>query len=178
MVRRVMGSTLAILALGSVVLAQPQGAPKPGAEHKPLEYFVGKWKSEGEMKPGPLGAGGKMTGSDTCEWFTASFHVVCRGEGSGPMGKMSSMGVMTYSAPEKAYTYYGIDSFGSSELATGNKKGSTWVFTSTSHMEGKSFQSRFTIVETSPTAYTFKWEYSLDKKTWAVMMEGKATKAS
>ena len=36
-------------------------APKPGPEHARLGYFVGKWKAEGEMKPGPMGPGGKMT---------------------------------------------------------------------------------------------------------------------
>jgi hypothetical protein len=99
---------LTILALGGLVLAQP---PKPGPEHKPLGYFVGKWESEGEMKPGLFGPGGKMTSSETCEWFA-----------------------------------------------------------------GKTFQSRYTIVETSPTAHTFTWETSSDKKEWTVVMEGKATK--
>jgi hypothetical protein len=119
-----------------------------------------------------------VTSSDSCEWFTGGFQVVCRGEGSGAMGKMSSLGVMAYSAADKAYTYYGIDNMGSSELAKGNKSGNNWTFTSTSSFAGQTFQSRFTIVEASPNEYTFRWESSQDGKKWAVLMEGKSTKVS
>jgi len=177
MLKRVMGTSLAVVAFGGLVVAQPQ-APKPGPEHNALGYFVGAWKSEGEMKPGPLGPGGKTTGTDSCEWFKGSFQVVCRGEGTGPMGPMTSLGVLAYSAGDKAYTYYGIDSMGTTELAHGQKKDNTWTYTATTTIEGKQFQSRYTIVETSPTTYTFKWETSSDKKTWSVLMEGKSTKGT
>ena len=53
-----------------------------------------------------------MTSSDSCQWFEGSFQVVCRGKGSGPMGPMTSLGVMAYSAADKGYTYYGIDNMG------------------------------------------------------------------
>jgi hypothetical protein len=145
MMRRIVGSSLTALMFGTLVLAQPQGPPKPGPEVKPLGYFVGKWKSEGDMK-------------------------------EGPMGTMTSMGLIAYRESDKAYTYYGVDSMGMADLATGHKKGNTWSFTSTTTMGGKTFQSRYTMVETSPTSYTFKWEMSPDKKTWSVVMEGKATK--
>ena len=104
MKRHVVGSGLAVLALGVGMLAQAPALPKPGPEQAPLGYYVGKWKSEAEIKPGPLGPGGKMTSMDTCEWFAGGFQVVCRGDGSGMMGKMTSLGVMAYSATEKAYT--------------------------------------------------------------------------
>ena len=174
---RLMGSTLAIVGLGVLLGAQtPPAAPKPAPEHKALTYFVGKWKGEGEMKPSPIGPGGKMTSLDTCEWFTGSFHVVCRGTGTSPMGKMTSLGVIAYNAGEKAYTFYGIDSSGMGELSLGQKSGSTWTFTATSNIGGQTIHSRYTITETSPTAYTFKWEASQDKKTWMVVAEGKSTK--
>ncbi|HEY7501839.1 MAG TPA: DUF1579 family protein [Vicinamibacterales bacterium] len=176
MFTRVVGSSLAVLALGGGLLAQPQGPPKPGPEHKPLQYFVGKWKTDAELKPGPLGPGGKMTSVDTCEWFAGGFHVVCRGDGSGALGKMSSLGIMAYSAQEKNYTFYGIDSMGNADLSKGSKNGNTWTFTATSTFGGQTFQSRFTIVETSPKEYTFRWEQSADGKKWAVLMEGKSTK--
>ncbi len=178
MKRHVVGSGLAVLALGVGMLAQAPALPKPGPEQAPLGYYVGKWKSEAEIKPGPLGPGGKMTSMDTCEWFAGGFQVICRGDGSGTMGKMTSLGVMAYSATDKAYTYYAIDSMGSSELSKGNKSGNTWTYTSMSNFGGQTFHSKFTITETSPTAYTFRWEQSPDGKKWAVLMEGKSTKAS
>ena len=170
---------LGILVLGAVASGQqqPPTPPKPGPEHKALGYFIGKWTGEAKIHPGPLGPGGTMKSSDSCESFGGGFHVVCRGSGAGPMGKMTSLGVMSYNASSKAYQYYGVDSMGTAEMATGQKKGDTWTYTSTSSIAGQTFQSRYTIVETSPTTHTFKWESSPDGNKWMVLMEGKATKA-
>ena len=101
----VVGSSV-LLAFGS---ALAQDAPKPGPEQKTLGYFAGKWTSEGEMKPGPFGPGGKMTSVDTCEWFAGGFQLVCRGQGGGAMGPMTTLGVLAYNPADKAYTFYGID---------------------------------------------------------------------
>jgi hypothetical protein len=89
---------------------------------------------------------------------------------------MTSIGILGYSDLHKAYRYLNADSMGTTDVAEGQKKGNTWTFTSTSSLGGKTFQSRFTIVETSPTVQTLKWEASEDKKTWNVVMEGKSTK--
>src|ERR687894_2577906 len=88
------------LTIGSIQVAAAQGQqpPKPGPEHKRLGFFVGTWKGEGEMKPGPMGPGGKMTSTDTCEWFEGRFAVVCRYEGKGPMGPSKGLGILGYSA--------------------------------------------------------------------------------
>ena len=93
--------------LGSVGAQAP--AQKPGSEHKKLEYFVGKWTSTGEMKASPFGPGGKITASDTCEWFQGGFAVVCHSQGTGPAGPAKSIGIMGYSPEEKKYTYFGLD---------------------------------------------------------------------
>ena len=73
-------SVAALVVVGHLaVLAQAPPAPKPGPEHQKLAYFVGTWTNEGEMKPSPMGPGGKITGKDTCEWFEGGFSVICRG---------------------------------------------------------------------------------------------------
>jgi len=57
-----------VLIFVGVALAQaPSGPPKPGPEHQKLAYFAGKWSSEGDVKPGPFGPGGKVTFTETCE---------------------------------------------------------------------------------------------------------------
>jgi hypothetical protein len=169
-----------LIASAAPALAQtkPPAPPTPGPEHKELQFFIGRWTSEGDMKPGPLGPGGKATGRDSCEPFPGGFQVVCRGEGKGPMGFMRSMGVMTYNPNEKAYTYYGIDSMGGAELATGKKDGNTWTYTAKSNFGGQSFQSRYTIVVTSPKTYDFRWESSPDGSKWSTLFEGKATRTA
>jgi len=39
--------------------------PKPGAEVKKLDYFVGTWATEGMVAQGPWGAGGKFSSTET-----------------------------------------------------------------------------------------------------------------
>ena len=170
------------LMLAVVVLFAAQQAPpmpKPGPEHQRLSYFVGKWTSEGEMKPGPMGPGGKLTTSDSCEWFEGRFAVVCRSEGKTPMGPMKNMGLMSYSTEEKIYTYYGIDNSGMTmtNVARGTVKGNTWTYTDESTMGGKNMKSRVTITEVSPTEYTFRMEMQAPDGKWLPVLESKNTKA-
>jgi len=110
------GVTAAVVSGAVAVLAQAPPAPKPGLEHKALAYYVGKWTGESELKPGPFGPGGKMTSADTCESF-GGFHVVCRGEGKGVMGEMKTLGVLSYSAGDKTYKFYAVDTLGVAELS-------------------------------------------------------------
>jgi hypothetical protein len=174
--KRTLVTISAAMAVGAVVLAQAPAMPKPGPEHKALSYFAGKWTSEGEMKASPLGPAGKATSSDSCELFAGGFQVVCRGKGTTPVGPVASLGILGYNAAEKTYTYYGIDSTGMADLATGQKIDNTWTFTSTSNASGQTFKSRFTVVEVSPTVHTYKWEMSKDGTTWSSILEGKSTK--
>ena len=167
-----------VFSLGVLQAQQAGKAPKPGPEHKKLDYFVGKWRGEGDMKESPFGPGGKFTGTETCEWFSGGFFVVCRSEGKGPMGEMKGLGILGYNPEEKKYTYYGIETgMPAGESATGTVQGNTWTWTGQSKMEGKVIKNRYTMKETSPTSYTFKFETSTDGKTWTAVMEGKDTKA-
>src|SRR5918992_422641 len=128
---RTLALSLGLVAAAGVALAQAPEAPKPGPELKLLQYFVGKWTSEGEMKPGPMGPGGRITGSDTCEWFEGRFAVICRSEGKTPMGPSKSIGILSYSPEEKVYTYYGVDSSGMTmtSIPRGTVQGDTWTYT-------------------------------------------------
>jgi hypothetical protein len=169
----------AVFASGlQVAAAQGQEAPKPGPEHKRLGYFVGKWTSEGEMKPGPMGPGGKMKSSDTCEWFEGRYSVVCRSEGAGPAGPTRSIGILGYSPEEKVYTYYGIDnsSMTMASVPKGTVRGDTWTYTDEGTMGGQKFKTRVTIKELSPTSHTFTMEMQGPDGKWMPMMESKSTK--
>jgi hypothetical protein len=170
---------IAVLALACAVAAQtPPPIPKPTAEHQKLAYFVGNWTSAGEMKPSPFGPGGKMTGTETCEWFAGNYSVVCRASGTSPMGPMKSLGILGYAAEEKAYTFYGTDSMGmnTGTVAKGSMQGDTWTFTDESVMMGQKVKSRWVMKISSPTSYTFRWEMDPGGGKWATVVEGTATK--
>ena len=172
--------SVCVLAAGvRFAAAQAPPPPKPGPEHQKLGYFVGKWTSEGEMKPSPMGPGGKTTGTDTCEWFEGRFAVVCNSNGKSPIGPMKNTGILGYSAEEKVYTYYGVDNSGMTMtgVAKGTVQGDTWTYNDEGMMAGQKMKTRVTIKELSPTAYTFKMELQGPDGKWVPMMEAKSTKA-
>lgn len=169
-------ATIAIaLFVPALAAAQVPEMPKPGPEQQVLEYFVGTWSTESESQASPLGPGGKSTGTTTCEWFEGRFYVVCKGTGTGPMGKVSNLGIFGYSAEQKVYTYRAINSLGIAPEGTGTKQGTTWTWTFSPTIKGQKIQGRFTLVETSPTSYTFKEELEQSGK-WTTTAEGKSTK--
>jgi hypothetical protein len=162
----------------AAVLASPQHTevPKPGPEHQKLGYFVGEWKSEGEMKPGPMGPGGKVTGTSRCKWLPGNFFVTCEDSASSPMGQVAGLGVLGYNPAKKVYTWNGYNNMGQAEAATGTINGKTWTYTGDADMGGKIYKSRYVMVETSPTVYTFSMDLSEDGKTWNKVMDGTVTK--
>ena len=174
MKRRETLAAIAGLSLVSCISLTAQAPPKPGAEHQRLAYFVGQWTNVGEMKPGPFGPGGKITSTDTCEWFEGRFAVICRSEGNSPSGPTKRLGISSYSAEEKVYTYYAIDNSGTpmTTVQRGMVKGDTWNFTG-----GPGGSVRVTLKEVSPTSYTFMLEAQLADGKWATMIESRLTKS-
>jgi Protein of unknown function (DUF1579) len=166
-----------VVSAAGLQLAAAQ-APKPGPEHARLAYFVGKWTSEGEIKPGPMGPGGKTKSRDTCEWFEGRFSVICRAEGTTPMGPTKNIGILGYSTEEKVYTYYGVDNTNMTmaSVPRGTVRGDTWTYTDESVMGGQKVKSRVTLKEVSPTEYTFRMEFQGPDGKWAPVMESRNTK--
>lgn len=163
--------------LGSVGAQAP--APKPGPEHKKLEYFVGKWTTTGEMKASPFGPAGKVTGSDNCEWFQGGFAVVCHSQGTAPTGPTRSIGIMGYSSEEKKYTYFGLDNTAMfmTAIPKGTVEGDTWTYTDSGTMGGQPYQARFVLKVVSPASYTFRWETLGPDRKWMPILEGTSTRA-
>ncbi len=174
---RMVASIAVGMCLGAgMAVAQAPGPSKPGPEVKKLDAFAGKWRGESEMKPGPWGPGGKMTSESDCTWFEGGFQLVCRETSRGAMGSMKSEAILGWSGEEEVYKYVGFDSTGMMNSATGTVSGNTWSWSGEDKMGGKLIKSRYTVVLTSPTMQTFKWETSMDGKTWATAAEGRATK--
>jgi hypothetical protein len=157
--------------------APAQGPRKPGAEEARIGYFVGRWTTEGERKPSPMGPGGKFSSTDTCDWFAGGFHVICQSEGTSSRGAaVRRQFIMSYDPGEKAYRYYQINSSGDAFLVRGTVTGNVWTWTAEDTRDGKTVKGRETITATSATSYALKFEGSLDGGPWAVVTEAKATK--
>ena len=173
------GIVVAVFSMyAAVLIAQKPEMPKPGAEHQRLGAFVGNWTFEGEMKPGPMGPGGKMTGTDRIQWLPGNFFLERRFEGKGPMGEMKGLEIFGYDSMKKVHTFNFFDSMGSIGSGTMTVKGSTWTTSGTGNMGGTTFHDRCTLAfGAGSTTLTIKCEMSSDGKSWAPSFEGKATKA-
>jgi hypothetical protein len=164
------------LVLAGVAVAQME-LPKPGPELKKLDMFAGSWTLDGDMKPGPMGPGGKMTESEKCEWMEGGFFVVCHASFKSSMGDGSGITVMGYSTDDKAYTYREFNSWGEFTDSKGSVDGDTWTWANDEKMGGVTMKGRFIMKIISPTSYNFSYEMSQDGTKWAMVMDGKATKA-
>jgi hypothetical protein len=174
--KRAAGTTLTVLFCACMLWGQgaPQ-MPKPGPEQQRLQYFVGEWHTEGDMKPSPVGPGGKFTSSDHNMKF-GDFFVMLHSDGQGAMGNVKTVAGMGYDSKEKLYTYDEYNTMGVHQVSKGTVSGDTWTWTNDSDFGGKTIKGRFILKEVSPKSYTFKYEISEDGNAWTNVMEGKSTK--
>ena len=169
------------LALGCTAVATAalaQEMPKPGPEHEKLGYFAGKWEFEGESKEGPMGPGGAIAFTETCELFEGDFALVCESKGTSPMGPTKTFSIMTYDTEKEAYLYHAVQNDMPAFSAMGKREDTTWHWKTESKMGSETMYTRVTITETSPTSYTFKVEMSTDKNNWMTGVEGTSTKTA
>jgi uncharacterized protein DUF1579 len=172
--------TAVLLGAAAMAAAQnPPAMPKPGPEIEKLKYFLGDWKEEGTMQPGPMGPGGKFTGTYHNVMMSGGFFVEMHSTGDmAGMGKFISMAFAGYNTEDKVYTYDEFSSTGEHVSARGTLEGDTWTWTNEEKMMGKVMKGRVTEKMVSPTEYTFKFEMSMDGGDFATVLEGKATKGA
>lgn len=177
MKRYFMGGIATLLLISTAAVSQtPPPMPKPGPEQKQLEYFAGTWKSEGDVKPGPMGPGGAFTSTAKAEMMEGGFFLVMHADMKLPgFGDGKGLSVMGYNANDKNYTYTDYNSWGEMEVAKGTVDGDTWTWTDENKMGDKVVKGRYTMKIKSPTSYDFKYEMSTGGD-YATVMEGKATK--
>jgi len=156
---------------------QQTDLPKPVPELRKLDYFVGIWRAEGEVKPGPMGPGGKFTGTNRVQWMNGGFFLVTHSEFSGALGKGVETAYMGYDSDDKAYTYDSFNSLGEADHAKGHLDGNTWIWDSETRMGAQTMKARLTITVVSSTAYNFKFEMSPDGSNWKTVLVGKDKKA-
>ncbi|MFZ0735129.1 MAG: DUF1579 family protein [Candidatus Sulfotelmatobacter sp.] len=163
-----------VLLMAASALAQME-APKPEPELKKLDMFAGSWTLDGNIKPGPMGPGGKVLEKESCEWMQGGFFVVCKVTfTSTAMGNGSGITLMGYS--DKVYSYREFNSWGEFTDSKGTIDGDTWNWTNDQKTGHMPFQGKFTMKILSPASYNFNYAISQDGTQWNTVMEGKATK--
>jgi hypothetical protein len=170
-------SVLAVVLVLAAASAAQESMPKPGPEHKKLDMLAGSWIVEGDVKPNPMGPGGKITENEKCEWMDGDFFLICHVDfKSANSGNGTGLSVIGYSTGEKAYTYREFNSWGEFEDSRGSLDGDTWTWTSDEKMGSSMGKGRFTMKFTSSSSYTFTYETSPDGAKWTAVVDGKAAK--
>jgi Protein of unknown function (DUF1579) len=168
-------SVAAILICGftSLLRAQaPPAPPKPGPEHKKLEYFLGKWTVKSEIKANEFVRAGKTVGTEICTLGPGGFYVECRAEGQ----LATRLAIIAYDSHANVYTSYYANSVGLVGTATGSVEGNTWTWMVEDKFAGKDIKGRTTVTMLSATEYTSKYEMADGKGGYTAILEGKATK--
>ena len=157
--------------------AQKPEMPKPGPEHQRLGAFVGNWTFEGEMTPGPMGPGGKLTGTDRIEWVPGNFFVQRSYQAKSPIGDMRGIEIFAYDGAKKVHTFNSFDSMGMMGSGTMTVKGNTWTATGTSTIGAATMRDRCTLAfGAGGSTMMIKCEVSTDGTNWTPTFEGKSTK--
>jgi len=166
-------AVILICGFTSLLLAQaPPAPPKPGPEHKKLEYFLGKWTVESEIKANGYVPAGKTVSTETGTLGPGGFYIESRAEGQLP----TRLAIMAYDSHAKVYTSYYASSVGLVGTATGSVNGNTWTWMEEDKFAGDAVKGRTTITMSSPTQYTMKYEMADEKGGYITILEGKATK--
>src|SRR5215469_13386822 len=116
MIKRGVCALLLILLAAALIQAQnPPVPPKPAPELARLKYLEGTWTTSATMQPGPMGPGGKFTGTEHNEMGLGGFFVV--GHSTFNSTGMSGTGVsyFGYDANKKVYTYDEFNSMGEAD---------------------------------------------------------------
>jgi len=168
--------TLLVAAVAVVVpcapsMAAPDEAMKPAAEMSNLKWFDGNWTCEGAVNPGPMGPGGKMSGTVKSHSDLGGFWqsgMVRSTMGGKPA--MEGMFHMTYDPGPKQYVLLWVDNMGaySHETSTG-WDGDKIVFSGQTAMGGKQMQSRDTFTKNGAASMKHDWEGQMDGATWTPM---------
>jgi Protein of unknown function (DUF1579) len=166
-------AVILICGLTSLLLAQaPPAPPKPGPEHKKLEYFVGKWTVEAEIKANEYVPAGKTVSTETDTLGPGGFYVERLSESQ--LG--TNLGIISYDSHAKVYTSNYASSVGLVGAATGSVNGNTWTWMVEDKFAGQAVKGRTTITTLSPTQYTIKYEVADGNGGYTTLVEGKATK--
>jgi hypothetical protein len=171
-------SIAVILICGFATLSPaqaPQQPPKPGPEHKALEYLVGTWAVEANVKANKFVGAGKTTMTEACTLGTGGFYVVCRGEGGELPTRLAIIG---YDSQAKVYTSFYANSGGLVGVATGSIDGDTWTWMVDDKFAGRSVKGRTTLTVSSPTQYTSRYEMADENGGYTTIVEAKARRVA
>jgi len=164
MKRWVLGLMVAGAAVSSVA-AQPTTR---AAEESQLGFFLGKWTEEGQSRSTPTGPFSKLTGDESCSWFSGGPSVVCRETTKDSNSESDALYILSYDSSRKNYSVYGTDNVGTIYSGTGTVDAAgVWRWTAESRSNGTVTPMRYTFKSAGKGARTMDVEMATGKGVWS-----------
>src|SRR2546429_578960 len=136
-------SVAVILICGFTALSfaqAPPERPKPSPEQKKLEYFVGTWKTEGEIKANEFVPAGNVVTTETVTLGPGGFYAQLDRPAGGQIPR--TVGITAYDSHAKVYTSFYANSAGMVGTGTGTVNGNTWTWMVEDKFAGKAIKGR------------------------------------
>jgi len=171
---------LAVTLVAATMAFGQAPSHEPWPELKKLEYFLGDWFEEADVKAGPQGSGGRVTMHDHREWMDGGFFLIIRSEFTALKEDGTGISFMGYDPNAKVYTYDEFYSQGEVDHSTGHIEGDQWIWNMNDRKLGSQMvKARYRVKIVSPTFYMYQYETSSDGgKTWTLTMDGTGRKQS
>jgi hypothetical protein len=173
-VRHMLIVALAAVAFSFAAFAQEKPAmemPKPAPEMENFKWMVGKWKVAETHEPGPMGPGGKGSGTMTVTLGPGGLSHIMSYESKGPMGKFTGHGITAWDPDKKKFVGSWTDSMTpglmTSECAV---EGKDMTCTSEGTMHGQKMLMRTTAKNVSPSGWTEVFEMAMGNEPLKKMM--------
>lgn len=163
-------------ALSPSLAQAPPEPPKPGPEHKKLEYFLGTWKTEGEIKANEFVPAAKFVTTETYTLDPGRFYLEFRRAEGQIIPRM--VGIVAYDSQAKVYTSYYANSAGLVGIGTGTVNGNTWTWMVEDKVFGKAVKGRTTVSIKSASQLTSKYEMLDANGRYVTIVEGSSTKVA
>jgi len=181
--RMLVGSIVAVLALGLAVNAATPDSTKTPNPLEKLNIWEGRWRSQVERKETPYSHAASMPAHFTCSWTADRGYMVCEylsEKTDAAEGKPSDhLTIFTYNDASKAYKHLGISKdYKTLEEPTVIIEGNVWHYDyQLPDEKGSKLDCRDVYEFVTPEKLITRIEISADGgQHWALMSESVATK--
>ena len=140
----------------------------PSAEHKRMEIFVGKWRTEGEIVDG-VGNAERVRAIDTYEWLPGGYFLVHHVDGRMGDDVVKTLEIIGYDAVRAMYFSHAFDNHGNVATYDASLSGRAWSIRGGSERFAGTFSE-------DGRALTGTWERKADDGEWHHWMTIKLTK--
>ncbi len=156
---------------------QSRTTPKPSAEHRRLELFVGRWKVTGRQLESRVGPAAEITGEERFEWAPGGFFLVHHFYSRVGGDEAACVEITGYDASAGMYTTHTYYNNGHAADWTMRERDGAWTLTGQWPMDGGTMQVRCVIeFADEGNTRTGVWESSTDGARWEPFWDLKATR--